>query len=110
MTGVQTCALPILHGASSSGRVGTARVLLEHHDGVDVNARDGNQSTPLHLASVQTYNLEERLDLIRLLVQYGSDIHARDNRGYSPFMTATERQYHEIMQILLECGAEDHRK
>jgi ankyrin repeat protein len=98
-----------LHIASVFGCVGIARVLLEHH-GVDANARDANHSTPLHLASSRSYNLEERLDVVQLLIQNGSDIHARNNKGRTPFMTATEEECQEIMQFLLECGAEDHRK
>ena len=97
-----------LHLASLLGRVGTARVLLDH--GVDANARDVNHSTPLHSASGQSFNLEERLDVVQLLIQNGSDIHARDNEGRTPFMMATRTNCNEIMQILLECGAEDHRK
>ena len=97
-----------LHVASFNGRVGVARVLLEH--GVDANARNVKHETPLHLASSYSFNLVERLDVIRSLVQYGSDINARDNKGRNPFMVATEEGHHEIMQVLLECGAEDHRK
>ena len=97
-----------LHFASFIGHVGCARVLLEH--GADSNSRDRHHETPLHVATRDIYNLEERLDVIRLLVQYGSDIHARDNKDQTPFMTATEYKNDDIMQLLLELGAEDHRK
>ena len=97
-----------LHLVSLVGRVGVARVLLEH--GADANARDTDHATLLHLACSRTYNLEERLDLVRLLVQYRSDIHARDNWGHTPFMTATNQGNHAIMQLLLGYGAKDHRK
>jgi ankyrin repeat protein len=86
--------------------VGVARVLLEH--GVDANARDANNATPLHLAS-GSYWEEECLDVVRLLLQYSSDIHARDDEGRTPFMRATAKKHHKIMQLLLEHGAEDHR-
>ena len=93
------------------GHVGTTRVLLEH--GLDANARDAYGATLLHLASSgssRRANLEDRLDLVRLLVQYGSDIHAQDNNGRTPFMLAKLSRFPEIMQLLLEYGAEDHRK
>ncbi len=90
--------------------MGAARVLLEH--GVDANARDVNNATPLHLASSLEYGYDEgeHLDVVRLLLQYGSDIHARDDLGQTPFMRATDEEEHDIMQLLLEHGAEDHRR
>jgi ankyrin repeat protein len=97
-----------LHLASEYGNLETARVLLEH--GVDANAQDADNITPLHLASRPMHGLRERYpDIIRLLLQYKSDIHARDNRGNTPFMRATARGDETMMQLLLECGAEDHR-
>jgi ankyrin repeat protein len=100
-----------LHGVSELGRVGAARVLLEH--GADANARDANNATPLHLASNSEYDPyrddDDYLGVVRLLLQYSSDICARDDEGRTPFMRATEEKDHEIMQLLLEHGAEDHR-
>jgi ankyrin repeat protein len=96
-----------LHHAPELGSVGTARILLEH--GVDVDARDANSATPLHLASGAEYSDEGLLDVVRLLLQFGADIHARDDEGRTPFMRATEEEHHEIMQILLEHGTEDHK-
>jgi ankyrin repeat protein len=51
----------------------------------------------------------EYLGVVRLLLRYGSDNHARDNEGRTPFMRATEKGYYEFLQVLLEHGAEDHR-
>jgi ankyrin repeat protein len=102
-----------LHGVSEFGRVGAARVLLEH--GVDANACDANNATPLHLASNPEYfywymyREEKYLGVVRLLLHYSSDIHARDDEGRTPFMRATAEKYHGIMQLLLDHGAEDHR-
>jgi ankyrin repeat protein len=99
-----------LHRVSELGYVGAVRVLLEHD--VDANVRDANDATPLHLASGSKYwNSEGRLrGVVRFLLQYGSDIHARDDEGRTPFMRATAEKDHQIMQILLEHGAEDHRE
>ena len=99
-----------LHSLSSMGCLEAAQVLLEH--GVDANAQDADNATPLHLAS--GFNpIEKSSDhfgVVRLLLQYGADIHARDNKGRTPFMVATEDKIRPIMQLLLENGAEDHRK
>jgi ankyrin repeat protein len=63
---------------SENGREGAARVVLEH--GVDAMPRDANNATPLHLASQQGINAAT----VRLLLQYGADVHARDNKGRTP--------------------------
>ena len=97
-----------LHLASQDGRGHVVRVLLEH--GADANARDAHNATPTHLASDSGDQEEELLDIVRLLLQYGSDIHALDNEGHTLFMKATEKGNQQIMQLLLDNGAEDHRK
>ena len=56
-----------LHIASECGSAGAVRVLLEH--GVDANARNANNVTPLHLAAGSGYWRDERLDVVRLLLQ-----------------------------------------
>jgi ankyrin repeat protein len=93
-----------LHLGSKGGQVGALQLLLEH--GVDANARDANNATPLHLASS---GWSEEVDAVRLLLQFGADINARDDEGQTPFMRATEAGKSDIMQLLLEYGAEDHR-
>jgi ankyrin repeat protein len=97
-----------LHAASGGRRVGVVQFLLEH--GVDANARDVNNATPLHLTSNPMYENNESLDVVRLLLQYGSDIHALNNDGQTPFARAGERGNPRIMRLLLENGAEDNRK
>jgi ankyrin repeat protein len=96
------------------GRLEAAQVLLEH--GVDANAQDADNAAPLHLASGfnpiswKRSDKPDHFGVVRLLLQYGADIHARDNKGRTPFMVATEDRNRSIMQLLLENGAEDHRK
>ena len=75
---------------------------LEH--GVDANARDFKNATPLHLASE-----EGDIDAVQLLLQYSADVHAQDDEGRTLFMRATAKGYPNIIQLLLEHGAEDHR-
>ena len=91
------------------GHLGAARVLVEH--GVDANTRDLWNQTPLHRVCYSpTLERKDETDFVRLLLRYSSDIHARDNEGRTPFMIATEGGKDDIMRLLLEHGAEDHRK
>ena len=101
-----------LHLASEKGRVEVGCVLLEH--GVDVNARSAGQCNSA--TSGSKFHVAAHAEISLLLLQYGSDIHARDDDRSqipSPFMRATAKNAHEgicIMQLLLELGAEDHRR
>jgi len=100
-----------LHVVMKRGRAEPARVLLEN--GVDANARGAKNQTPLHMASESG-----NLDGVRLLLHHGADIHAQDDGGRSPFqVSSTPRpiwgypeRHQEVMQLLLEHGAEDHRR
>jgi ankyrin repeat protein len=47
--------------------------------------------------------------VVRLLIQRSSDVHARDDEGLTPFQLASANGYDDVMQLLLEHGAEDHR-
>jgi ankyrin repeat protein len=94
-----------LHQASEHGHARAVRILLER--GVDANARDANNATPLHLASRPIFRHKGHPHVVRSLLQYGSDLHARDDMGQTPLMGATERGYHDMMQLLSGYGAED---
>jgi len=82
-------------------------VLLEN--GVDANARDAKNRTPLHVASEKGY-----LHGVRLLLHHGADIYARDDKGRTPFQVASASasalygRRQDVMQLLLEYGAEGH--
>jgi ankyrin repeat protein len=98
-----------LHVAMEWNAAKTARVLVDEK-GVDASARNFKNQTPLHVASEAGY-----LDGVRLLLQHNADIHARDDKGRTPFQAASKsaivsfKERQDIMQLLLQHGAEDHR-
>jgi ankyrin repeat protein len=71
--------------------------------GADVNARDGNQETPLHFA-VRDY----RPDVVKLLIANGADVEARDVHGNTPLFRAVfeSRGRGDLIRLLLTRGAD----
>jgi ankyrin repeat protein len=76
--------------------------LLAH--GVDVNARNKDGSTPLHIASSnETFGESEKeLAIARALLAHGADIGAEDDKGRTAFQVAEETGYDEMMRLLSE--------
>jgi ankyrin repeat protein len=70
-------------------------MLLVDHD-ADVNARNEDLRTPLHLAS-----WNGRFAIVRLLLERGADIHERDIDGRTPYALASRSGEHDIMRLLL---------
>ena len=66
-----------------------------------MNAQNEDQETPLHFASKRGH-----LEVVRLLLGHGADVHIRGSESRTPFQQATEEGHHEIAQLLLEHGAQ----
>ena len=91
-----------LHEAVVKRRLEVVHALLDKD--ADPNLVDVERRTPLHLASEAGY-----LDGVRSLLQRSANVHAQDCWGLTPFAVATADQRKEVMELLLEYGAEDHR-
>ncbi|MEN2998495.1 MAG: ankyrin repeat domain-containing protein [Brevinematia bacterium] len=63
--------------------------------GADVNSRDDDGDTPLHLA-VMLNNYE----IVKLLVTYGANPYLRNRQGLSPIDIARDKGYEEIYLFL----------
>ena len=93
-----------LHAAAYHGRLGPARVLLEHPaaDGADLAARlccarNNFGRTALHEAAES-----RRLDICRILLQRGALVDEIDDDGDTPIYLAIWRFNLDIARLLLE--------
>jgi ankyrin repeat protein len=90
--------------AASKGREEVCKLLVKHGAGVDGHSGDG--LTALHYA---LRNL--RLNTCRALLELGADpgvIPEGGKSGYiTPFMFAAKKNYHEVMQLMIETGRVD---
>ena len=110
-----------LHIAAQSGHAEVVRLLLYH--GARVNARDVGDNTPLHLASrgpsspncdttdwscrwMLATRGDGHLQVVASLVVAGADVNARDEHARTPLMAAAENGNAEIVQVLLNHGAD----
>jgi ankyrin repeat protein len=110
----------------------TVQFLLKH--GADVNSRQNDLSTPLHLAAAQgNFDVaqmllkhgadvnprqsdlstplhlaatQRNLNIAQMLLQYGADVDSEDVGGRTPLHLASSRGDRPIVQLLLEHGAE----
>ena len=98
--------------AAYSGDVTLVRLLLDH--GADPLVRNSDNETPLLAAAgygwidgySQGRSNEERLATIRLLVELGADVNWACNDGITPLMVAANFGVVEIVQYLVDQGAD----
>ena len=94
-------SIPVTHHYGSQLLPDVARLLLEH--GADINTRDNDGRTPLHVAAERTSS--ERVGVVRVLLEHGANVGARDNRASTPLHIAAEDGRVEVVRMLLEHGA-----
>jgi ankyrin repeat protein len=74
-------------------------------NGADANVRFPRGMTLLHLVSEWG-----GLGGVRFLLECGSDVHALNDEGQTPFQVASENGHNEVMRLLLEHGAGNPEK
>ena len=97
----------LLHAAiASASGIEIAQYLLGQEEvRITVNAKDSNGRTPLHIL-ISHYNLKcaEKGELLRLLVQYGADVHAKDKLGDTPVHIASDIEDINSINELIHAG------
>ena len=74
------------------------------NEGADVNARDGYNWSPLHVACY--HGRHGRTDTATLLLDRGADVNARDETATTPLHTACWWGRTDIARLLIERGAD----
>jgi len=78
-----------------------AKILVEHPN-INVNVRDTTGSTALNLAVSEP----DMLPVIKLLIEKGANIDNTDTMGETPLMLATLSDNKEIVEFLVDSGAD----
>lgn len=88
--------------AAKNGDLETVNAILDA-DSRLVNCcdTDGRQSTPLHFAA--GYNHPE---VVKLLLEKGANIHAKDKGGLVPLHNACSYGHYEVAELLIKYGAD----
>ena len=88
-----------LHGAAASGhKEGVERLIAQ---GADLNAKDQNGHTPLHLTIMNREAGQARW----VLITQGADVNVKTNDGRTPLMMAAIRGHEYLVEVLLANGA-----
>lgn len=99
-SGLKTCLLTALYIASAHGHSHLVEYLLRK--GSDKNfSTTTRERTPLHVAAM-SFNEEGGTECVRLLVENGADVNAKDFHGYTPVMHATKSKHHRIVELLIK--------
>ena len=80
--------------ASRHRHLDLVEVLLEV--GVDVNVRNTEEETPLHITSGRG-----NLEVSRFLIKRGADVNCCDTRGWTPLHAATRNGHLDVVRLLL---------
>lgn len=90
----------VLHSACELGFPDQITKLLQEGT-IDINSRDCEENTPLHLAASSCC-----VDAVKLLIDAGADISARGESGYLPLHRAAWCPNPAMVKLLLDAGAD----
>lgn len=84
--------------ASEIGESDVVRLLLDR--GADVTLVDSDQKGALFYA----IEMNQKIDIVQMLLEAGSDPNEQDSTGLAPLMLASEGGHEEIARLLLNAG------
>src|SRR2546423_1038852 len=87
-----------LHGAVKVGLTEVVEYLLSHN--ADVNAKDEEGNTPLHLQMEPAENRGWIRVIAELLLANKADVNAKNNDGLTPLMLAIELKNKEAIEFI----------
>ena len=91
-----------IHAAAYVGDIEAVKQHLAA--GTDVNTKDEDETTPLHLAAYRDKKIAE------LLIAEGADVNAKDEDETTPLHYAAHRDRKEIAELLIAKGADVNAK
>ena len=89
-----------IHDAAVFGNIEAVKKHLAA--GADVNAKDENGETPLHLAPTK--------EIVELLIAEGADVNAKSRSGHTSLHSAAQGGHKEIAELLIAAGTDVNAK
>ena len=94
----------ILHLAAKLGSLKICKLIVEGHEGIDINSRDFDGETPIHIAVGKG-----KLEIVKFLFYKGGDLNSRVSsranggwrNGDTPLHTAARNRHTEIVKFIL---------
>lgn len=77
-------------------------------NGADINCSDDHGNTPLMHVIFFQYSKASPIELVRLLIDRGADLHVMNHRQENALMRACQRGYLDVVHFLLEHGAKQN--
>jgi ankyrin repeat protein len=95
-----------LHVAAEKKKADVLKYLLEK--GADVNAKNEHDQTALHQAAMQRWHNDSVV--AAFLVDHGAQLEARDNKGFTPLIIASDFHHLPFVAYLISKGANVNAK